>query len=152
MSTYPSAESSTSLDNLAATVRAAHQAVGLAARNVLEHAMHAGDALIAAKKGVPHRAWLDWLNRQCDLGERQAQRYMALAAARATLESNPTRVSDLSLRAALLGLSPAIAAVPASFCGGISSCDCTSRRSKNDLCRNANVLVCYTLGYRIAPG
>jgi hypothetical protein len=73
--TYPPAESPASLDNLAATVRAAHQAVGLAACNVLEHAMHVGDALSVAKAQVPHGAWLGWLKRQCDLGERQAQRY-----------------------------------------------------------------------------
>lgn len=38
-----------SLDSLAATVRSAHTAVGLAARKVLDHALTAGDALLAAK-------------------------------------------------------------------------------------------------------
>jgi Protein of unknown function (DUF3102) len=89
------------LDQLAGAIRDAHVAVGHAARNVLEHAMAAGDALHAAKKQVKHGQWLAWLKRQCDLSDRQAERYMTLAAARQELTANSTRVSDLSLRGAL---------------------------------------------------
>jgi hypothetical protein len=80
------------LGALAAAVRAAHLAVNHAARNVIEHASTAGDALHRAKAALPHGRWLPWLKQKCDLSERQAQRYMAIAAARETLTANPLRV------------------------------------------------------------
>ena len=95
------AQDPTDLDSLATTVRTAHAAAGHAASNFLEHALTAGDALIAAQGKLDHGQWGDWLRCKCDLKERTAQRYMQLARGRAALEANPTRVSDLSLRSAL---------------------------------------------------
>jgi hypothetical protein len=95
------------LDKLATTVRDAHLAVERADQNKLEQALRAGDALIAAKRGLGHGQWLSWLKKHCDLPERRAQRYMEIAAARDTLMSNPTRVSDLSLQGALRLIKPA---------------------------------------------
>jgi hypothetical protein len=89
------------LDDLAAKIRNAHAAVGHAARDVLEHALNAGDALLKAKAAVPHGRWLPWLKSECDLSDRHAERYMLLAQNRVTLAANSTRVSDLSLRSAL---------------------------------------------------
>jgi hypothetical protein len=100
------ADPSVNLDNLAREVRAAHTAVGHAARNVLEHAIIAGEALIKAQDQLEHGQWLPWLKQHCDLSERHAQRYMTLATHRLDLEANPTRVSDLSLRGALRLLKP----------------------------------------------
>jgi hypothetical protein len=90
------------LNTLATTVRTEHQAVGYAARNVLEHAMAAGDALIAARALIPEGRWGRWLRNHCDLSERHARRYVTLATAREEIEER-TRVSapDLSLRGAL---------------------------------------------------
>jgi hypothetical protein len=94
------------LEQLAAAVRTAHAAVEHAAVNLLGHALAAGDALIAAKARLPHGEFGNWIDRNCDLSERTAQRYMVLAGARAQLEANPTRVSDLSLRGALALVRP----------------------------------------------
>ena len=64
---------------LAATVRTAHAGVTLAATNLVEHALAAGDALIAAKAAlkidVGHGHWLAWLKNECDLSEDRAERY-----------------------------------------------------------------------------
>ena len=90
------------LSVLATTIRRAHAGVMLAATNLVERALAAGDALIAAKKAIGHGHWLSWLEIECDLSSRQAERYMAVARGdRATLEANSTRVSNLSLRGAL---------------------------------------------------
>jgi Protein of unknown function (DUF3102) len=97
---------SVDLDTLAAEVRTAHAAVDHAARNVVEHAIAAGIALLKAKAAVPHGGWLTWLKSKCDLSERHAERYMLLARNRSALEANPTRVSDLSLRGVLQLIGP----------------------------------------------
>ena len=89
------------LNALAATVRAAHAGVTLTATNLVEHALAAGDALIAGKAAAGHGNWLSWLRQDCDLGERQAQKYMTIARGQGVLEANPTRGADLTLTAAL---------------------------------------------------
>jgi hypothetical protein len=89
------------LDDLASTIRTAHEGVTRAAANMIEFALTAGDALLRAKETVGHGKWLPWLKTKCDLGERTAQRYMAIAGARAVIEANPTRVADLGLVAVL---------------------------------------------------
>ena len=86
---------------LAAAVRTAHAGVMLAATNLIEHMLAAGDALIAAKATVGRGNWLSWLREECDLSERQAQKYMTIARGRAVLEANPPRGADLTLTAAL---------------------------------------------------
>jgi len=90
---------------LAATVRTAHAGAMRATTNLIEHMLAAGDALIAAKAAVGHGNWLSWLREECDLSERQAQKYMTIARGRAVLEANPTRGADLALTAALKLLS-----------------------------------------------
>jgi hypothetical protein len=97
------------LGDLAATVRAAHQGVMLAVTNMIEHALAAGDALIAAKAAleadVGYGHWLAWLKKECDLSEDRAERYMLLARNRAIVEADSARVRNLSLTGAfkLLG-------------------------------------------------
>ncbi len=66
---------------------------------LIPEALLQGQDLLAAKAQMPHGQWLPWLLTHCKkVGERQAQRYMLLAA-------NPTRVSEFlkagSLRQAL---------------------------------------------------
>jgi hypothetical protein len=48
------------LETLAGVIRTEHQAVGLAAKNMLEHALRAGDALQAAKQQVADGHWETW--------------------------------------------------------------------------------------------
>ena len=85
---------------LATAIRDDHRLAEQHAAAAILHAMAAGDRLIQAKAILPHGAWLPWLADSCDLGERRAQRYMHLAAHRAALEAQATRVSDLSIRQA----------------------------------------------------
>jgi hypothetical protein len=89
------------LSALAAQICAAHLAVGRALGNALDHAMTAGDALIAARGQVKHGEWAFWLKRHCDLHERVARRYVQLAKARPVLEAKQTRESVLTLGVAL---------------------------------------------------
>jgi Protein of unknown function (DUF3102) len=90
------------LDPLAVKIRAEHAAASAAARDAIGHAINAGRLLLEAKGKLKHGEWLPWLEKHCELSERQAQRYMRVAQkAPALLEANPTRVSDLSMRGAL---------------------------------------------------
>jgi hypothetical protein len=94
--------SAVNLTGLADKIRAAHQAVGFALQNGLDHALAAGDALIAAQKLVKHGEWQHWLKRHCgDLTDRTARLYMRAASHRFEIEANRQRVADLSLRGAL---------------------------------------------------
>ena len=92
-------------DNLAAIavrIRAAHEAVGRTARDMLRHAMAAGDALIEAHQEIPHGKWEVWLRHDCELSIRTAARYVQLAKARSFFESsNPSRTTDLTIAGAL---------------------------------------------------
>jgi DUF3102 family protein len=90
-----------SLAALAETIRDAHSAVGHAARNMLSHAMAAGDALDKAKAKVGSGGWGRFLKKECDLADRTAQRYMQLAAARTQFEQDPSRATHLSITGAL---------------------------------------------------
>jgi hypothetical protein len=91
---------------LAAVICREHADVTLAAANLIEHALRAGDALIAAKAAVGHGRWLPWLKEECDLSEDRAERYMRIARGRATLEADSARVRNLSLAGALKLLPP----------------------------------------------
>ncbi len=89
------------LDALAVIVRDEHRAVGLAASNMLKHALRAGDALILAKTQVPEGCWQQWVRKHCDLKERTDRAYRQLAAKRAELEPHRQRAAGLSIAAAL---------------------------------------------------
>ena len=73
-----------SLDELASSIRASHNAatqfagaVLQFAKNSLDSALAAGRALLAAKDQVPHGEWGTWLKEQVPgLSPDQAQRYM----------------------------------------------------------------------------
>lgn len=73
-----------------------HALVGQAVGAMVEHAIRAGEALVAAKAQVNHGGWLPWLDANFNGSNRHAERYMMVAA-------NSTRVADLdeglSLRA-----------------------------------------------------
>jgi len=104
----PPTEGSNSLADLAARIRAEHEATAEALRDSVAHAMVAGDLLIEAKAQVPHGQWLPWLAEHCAISERTAQLYMRTAKNRTTIEEQIRNgVADLSLNeaAALLMLS-----------------------------------------------
>jgi hypothetical protein len=69
-----------SLADLAARIRAEHEAAGRALRDGLRHAIAAGALLIEAKQQIgKHGAWLPWLAENCSVPERTAQAYMRVA-------------------------------------------------------------------------
>jgi|SRR6516225_3362523 hypothetical protein len=78
----------------------AHKAVLNAVGKGCVAAMKAGEALIEIKKLVPHGGWLDYVENQCGVGDRQARRYMELARQKTLIEqwltAKWTSVSDLS--------------------------------------------------------
>jgi hypothetical protein len=89
------------LDILAAHIRTAHEAIGLALSNALDHAFAAGEALLEAQAQVKYGAWRSWLHNNCAVSERTARLYMALARHRAEIEAERQRVAELTLRGAL---------------------------------------------------
>jgi hypothetical protein len=90
-----------SLEELASKIRAEYAQVCKSFGNGILHALEAGRLLLEAKSAVPHGRWLAWLAQNCDLPPRTANRYMRLAKhPTPLLEADPSRVADLSLRAA----------------------------------------------------
>ena len=56
---------SNSLADLAARIKAEHEATAIAMRRGVEHAMAAGDLLLEAKAQLKHGEWLPWLAAHC---------------------------------------------------------------------------------------
>jgi hypothetical protein len=84
------AELPADLPELAGMANQWHGLAGQAKRNQVEAAWHAGRALSAAKKLVPHGEWADWLAANFHGSERTAQVYMQL------FMTNPQSSADLS--------------------------------------------------------
>jgi Protein of unknown function (DUF3102) len=93
---------SNSLTDLAARIRAEHEAVGVALKESVSHAIQAGEMLLEAKDKLNHGEWLPWLKDHCSLNERLAQRYMRIARNKAKYAG----LSDLSITGALALLAP----------------------------------------------
>ena len=70
---------SNSLADLAARIRAEHEAASADFNSGLRHAMTAGSLLIEAKAQIPHGEWLPWLKDRCTISERTAQAYMRVS-------------------------------------------------------------------------
>ena len=98
---------SNSLTDLAARIKAEHEAVSVALKDSVRHAITAGELLIEAKDKVGHGQWLPWLRDHCTISERTAQLYMRCARNREAIEANTQCVADLTLNeaAAMLALS-----------------------------------------------
>lgn len=93
------------LTDLVRQVRAAVTGLTTAASNAVQYAIDAGNALIVARDKTKRGEWGPFLKR-CDLGERQAERYMRLAR---LVEGKPTLksgFSDLTIEGAIKKLSP----------------------------------------------
>jgi Protein of unknown function (DUF3102) len=58
-------EQSNSLTDLAASIRAVHEACSVATKRGLHHAVAAGKLLIEAKAQLKHGQWLPWLREHC---------------------------------------------------------------------------------------
>jgi hypothetical protein len=87
---------------LANRIKACVAEIKKAEQNALARAIEAGMLLIQAKaKYGQHGVWKSWLNANCELSERTAQRYMKLAEGRNKLEqimkSKNATMADLTL-------------------------------------------------------
>ena len=92
-----------SLLELAARIRAEHEAIHGMLHATVDRAMAAGDLLLEAKVLVKHGEWLPWLKERCEISERTAQLYMRCAKHRTTIESRKSAtVADFNLRDAAL--------------------------------------------------
>jgi hypothetical protein len=90
---------SNSLTDLAARIRAEHDASAHALKRGLEHAIAAGSLLIEAKKQLAHGQWLPWLRDHCGVPERTAQAYMRVARSFGRLDpAISATVADFSFR------------------------------------------------------
>jgi hypothetical protein len=100
---------SNSLPDLAARIRAEHQATSDALKRGLSHALTAGELLIEAKSQLKHGQWLPWLTEHCAMSDRTARLYMRVARGRKVIEAENGNVADLSVRGAvaMLSLPPA---------------------------------------------
>ena len=92
---------SNSLADLAARIKAEHEATAIAMRRGVEHAMAAGDLLLEAKAQLKHGAWLPWLAAHCHIPERTARLYMRLALTGRKLHHQIGNVADLTVRGAV---------------------------------------------------
>lgn len=68
-----------SLINCASEINAAHQQAIQHADRAIEFARQAGDLLLKVKADLPHGDFLPWVEANCTVSQRQAQRYMAAA-------------------------------------------------------------------------
>jgi hypothetical protein len=88
------------LNEIARRVRDAIAAAKAAHVTALHSALDAGNALIEAQAQVPRGQWRRWLKDNCLLSERTALLYVQLAHHRQDIETEISRVPELSLRAA----------------------------------------------------
>jgi len=91
----------TPLDDLAARIRAEHQAAAAVLERGLQHAITAGRLLIEAKAQTSHGGWIAWLKNNCEMSLRTAQAYMRVASAIGKDDSKAQRVAHLTFRDAL---------------------------------------------------
>jgi hypothetical protein len=100
---------SNSLVDLAARIKAEHEATSSNLKRGLSHAIAAGQLLIKAKEQLKHGKWLPWLSECCQVPERTAQAYMRVAKSFGNLgdSANTQRVADLSFRDSLRSLAMA---------------------------------------------
>lgn len=75
----PPTPAPTTLDELASIANRAHKRIHLAGRDLIEHAIRAGDALLKARARVPHGEWIDWATEHLDMHITTAYRYMRIA-------------------------------------------------------------------------
>jgi Protein of unknown function (DUF3102) len=78
-------------------------------KDCIVRAFRAGELLTKAKDGVPHGTWAVWLERNCKLPERTAQRYMRMHTKRGEIEAKmkSANVADITIRQAELLIAPA---------------------------------------------
>jgi hypothetical protein len=93
---------SLTLDDLAARIKAEHEATALSLKRGIEHAIKAGELLIQAKQLLnKHGAWLPWVEGNCAITPRMAQIYMRIAGSKAEIEAKAKSISHLTISEAV---------------------------------------------------
>jgi hypothetical protein len=99
-----------SLARQAREISREHAAAEASFREGSLHAKRVGELLLQVKGQLKHGQYLPWVESHCPFGERTAERYVEIfehwAEIEAKRRADPTRASDLSIRAALALLSP----------------------------------------------
>lgn len=85
------------LSTLATEINSHHSHALNHATSAIENARQAGELLTQAKSMLPHGQWLPWLEANCEVSARQAQRYMQVSCNWTTITKNDT-VSYLTFR------------------------------------------------------
>ena len=85
-------------------IKAEHEAFCESARQTLQHAIRAGELLLAAKRAVDHGGWADWLRQNCCVSQRSAQAYMRLAQNKKQFEDSPRKAAGWTIDGALRSL------------------------------------------------
>ena len=68
------------LPDLAERINALHGQALAAAHTSIERAIECGRLLLQAKASIGHGGWLDWVEANLSFGDRQARKYMRVAA------------------------------------------------------------------------
>lgn len=82
MTALAKVERQTSLEELAETIRREHMLAAGSAKEMVEHAIFAGVALLEAKARLPFGDWREWLDTNAPMSRGTAEVYMRLAAHR----------------------------------------------------------------------
>ncbi len=94
--------SASRLRTLAEKANQAHKQAQSAARQVMKHAVEAGELLLKAKEDMGHGDFTKWLKETFDGTPRHARRYMRLATAAAQERIDPAEHSSLREAESLL--------------------------------------------------
>ena len=86
---------------IAIEINASHAAAAASVQEAVDHARRCGELLARVKGSLPHRSWLSWLDEQCDVSPRQAQRYIRLYENWDKLAANATPETHLTLTEAM---------------------------------------------------
>lgn len=90
------------LEQLAAIANSAHQHVHLAGRDLIEHAIRAGDALLKARRlvldGRGRGGWLEWAAEHVSMHVTTAYRYMRMAEHRDLVLASDTTSIEGAIR------------------------------------------------------
>ncbi|MCE9591712.1 MAG: DUF3102 domain-containing protein [Planctomycetes bacterium] len=94
--------------DIAAPINEAHRLWEVKGKEAFNHAIEAGNLLLAAKAKIGHGGFGDFLRRHFDGSETTAQTYMRLARDQKVLgDAKTRRVGDLSIRAAMRSIASA---------------------------------------------
>lgn len=94
--------SSDGLQAATGTIRSEYANLLKAQREVVIKAMGIGDRFLDWKAKLPHGRFRKWVENECGVSIKKAERYMTLAKNRAYLERlDPEVLADLSINAAL---------------------------------------------------